>query len=66
LSGSSNKRLVDAEIITVKRGHKNKAKLKNRAEVKKIIEELFQIDEKILKENKKSYKLNKSKVKKKF
>ncbi|MCJ7449698.1 MAG: hypothetical protein MUO72_18645 [Bacteroidales bacterium] len=65
LSGSSNKKLVDGEIITVKRGHNNKAKLKNRAEVKKIIEELFQIDEKVVKENKKSYKLNKSKVRKK-
>ncbi|MCJ7449697.1 MAG: hypothetical protein MUO72_18640 [Bacteroidales bacterium] len=64
-SGSSNKRIVDGEIITVKRDHRNQVKEKIREEVKKIIEESFPIDEKILKENKKSYKLNKSKVRKK-
>ncbi|MCJ7448965.1 MAG: hypothetical protein MUO72_14870 [Bacteroidales bacterium] len=64
-SGSSNKRLVDGEIITIKRDHKRRANQKIRDELKKTIKESFPIDEKILKENKKSYKLNKSKVRKK-
>jgi hypothetical protein len=65
LSGSSNKRLIDGELITVKKDQRNRAEQKKISEeIKKIIEEL-NIDEKLLKENRKSYKLNKSKVRKK-
>jgi hypothetical protein len=41
LSGSSNKRLIDGELITVKKDQRNRAEQKNISEeIKKIIEEL--------------------------
>jgi len=64
-SGSSNRRIVDGELLTIKRNPKNQTKEKNREKAKKIIEKSFSIEENKLKENKKSYKLNKSKVRKK-